>query len=216
MYPVKCRCVRPVMTRARQAFAMVVGLVAGGASAQTLVGDTVQYELLTAGNIVFASGTAVVGSGVEFVVNAAGDFGFNNGQIAVDVSASGIVFQGPTTPNTFRYGYETIRIFSLDFQPSGQIGGIVPTVNLFDPLGLGVSFGPHEVNLHLGNSLWVPGAGDFVAVVLTPVPEPSTVALLSLGVGVVGVWRARHLARRLRSVRERGQDRTVETHPAAA
>jgi hypothetical protein len=209
MYPVEFRSVRSVMTRARQAFAMVVGVIAGGASAQTLVGDTVQYELLTAGNNVFASGTAVVGNGVEFVVNAAGDLGFNSGQIAVDVTASGIVFQGPTTPNSFRYGYETIRIFSLDFQPSSQIGGIVPTVNLSDPLGLSVSFGPHEVDLHLGNSLWVPAAGGYVAVAITPVPEPSSVALFTLGVGVVGAWRARQAARRLRSVRKRRQDQAV-------
>jgi hypothetical protein len=180
--------IRMALTRSRLALLVSAGLLAGTATAQTLVGDTVQYQLLTAGNVVFASGSAVVGNGTEFIVNAAGDIGFGNGKIAVDVSASSISFKGPTTSNTFRYGYETIRISSLDFQPSGKIGGILTTANLADPYFFSVSFGPHEVDLHLGNSLWIPGAGDNVRIDLAPapVPEPSTFALMVLGtVGLV-------------------------------
>ncbi len=174
-------------------FFAVSGLCLPEAKAMTLLGDTVQYEVRTPGSVVFGSGSAVVGDGVEFVVDAAADVGFSDGAIAVDVSGSSIVFRGPTTPNTFRYGYQTIRIFSLDFAPSAEIGGIVTTVSVVDPLDLAVTFGPSEVVLHLGNSLWVPGVGDTIRVDLVPVPEPATAALLLTGLLAIGgrAWRRR-------------------------
>jgi hypothetical protein len=136
----------------------------GVAAAATLVGETVQYEVRSASSNTFGSGSAVVGTNVEFIVDAAADIGFSDGMIAVDISDSSILFRGPTTPNTFRFGYESIRVFSLDYQPQTEILSITTTVDLADPLGLNVTFGPHEVELQLGNSLWVPGAGDSVRV----------------------------------------------------
>src|SRR5207245_569947 len=90
-------------------------------AADTLIGDTVQYEVRSASSAVFGSGSGVVGTNVEFVVDAAADIGFADGKIAVDISDSSILFKGPTTPNTFRYGYESIRVFSLDFQAGAGI-----------------------------------------------------------------------------------------------
>jgi hypothetical protein len=182
------------------------GVTVGAANAATLRGDTVKYEVLGKNFIVFGSGSAVVGTGIEFIVNAASNLGFNDGKISVDISNSSILFKGPTTNNTFRYGNETIRIYSLDFQPNGDIGSIVTTVNLADSLGLTVRFGPHEVVLNLGNSLWIPGSGDNIRVDLLPVPEPSTIHLFLIGVGLLGARRfcGNALVERTRSAKRTG------------
>jgi hypothetical protein len=185
---------------------LTTGVTVGVATAATLQGDTVKYEVLGANSIPFGSGSAVVGPSVEFIVNAAANLGFNDGKISVDISDSSILLKGPTTNNTFRYGYETIRIFSLDFQPNGAIGSIITTVNLADSLGLAVRFGPHEVVLNLGNSLWIPGSGGSVRVDLLPVAEPSTINLLLVGAGLVGAWRVRRnaLVERVQSAKGTG------------
>jgi hypothetical protein len=171
-------------------FAVVTAL-SWDASANTFIGDTVQYEVRSASSVIFGAGSAVVDDEIEFIVDAAVNSGFNNGRIAVDISASSILFRGPTTANTFRYGYQSIRIFSLDFFPSAEIGGIATTVNLADPSDMSVTFGPHEVVLYLGNSLWVPGAGDSIRVDLLPVPELSTTSLFLIGLAAIGAgaWR---------------------------
>lgn len=151
--------------------------------ALTLVGDTVDYEVVSASAGVFGAGSATVGDGIEFVVDAAADAGFSDGKISVDVSGSTITFRGPTTPNTFRYGYETIRVYSLDFGSDVDIESIATTINVADPLALTVTFGPREIQLHLGNSLWIPDVGDTVRIDLvpSPVPEPAPYLLLLSG-----------------------------------
>ncbi len=175
------------------------------AHADLLGGDTAHYTVSTDTSSVFESGSVVVGPLDEFATYPGLDVCCgNDSQINVDISNLSILFTFPS-PNglTFRYGYETISISDLNFpdDPLAFISGISVSPNVVDTTDLVVGFGPHEVDLHLGNSAWYPGNSlevDLTTSRASPAPVPEPASWMLLGTGLLGAGR---LVRRKRNGR---------------
>lgn len=182
------------MRKCSTILAASVLLVPMGASA-SLIGDTVTSSF-TGGQIISSPGSAVVGSGAEFQIG----FDFNNDNtvdpdevfIEVDVEDSSITM---TSIMSFPFGTDTLTVGDLDWVDT--LGEIVDTslavtgVNGLDASD--VSFTSNSVSVVFANSNWMPG--DFAAIDLVTthavVPEPTTLALLSLGLAGLGFARRR-------------------------
>jgi hypothetical protein len=153
----------------------------------TLIGHIVQLERLdfsNAGDFVGSTnlGTSTVGSGVEFTTGIEPE--------VFDISADSIsVSQDPASfvsffPNELDEHILTFTGSSVIVDAVLQSGHGVANLTQAN-----VSFGPHHVSIVWADTAW--DGPEIVVIDLTLVPEPSTAALLALGLVGIGVRRRR-------------------------
>lgn len=159
-----------------------------------LIGDTVSFEALSISNVVQQSEEHVVGAGNDFTAQWGNSW--TSDGMDVDVSDYGITFSLAATSGTYRYGYQKIRVSSLDWvgMPLAEIASITPSFDVHDAIGLGFTFDAHSITLALGNTAFWAGDSVHVDIVTantgspTSVSEPGTLVLLALGLsGLIGM-----------------------------
>jgi hypothetical protein len=168
-----------------KALAFGAALVIGLSSAATagLNGDTVSanYEWPALGDVQYASGTAVVGPGVEF--DNIGGFGVGRSP-AVDFSDSNTLVTYPGGYVLSGTGSFDGWVFT-DYTKSDITGVSLASTNLPGFTAADLSFNSSNVYANtLGLGSW--GRGTFVSINVSTVPEASTWAMMILGFAGLG------------------------------
>ena len=165
-------------------------LTFSSAAQASLIGDTVTCS--------FAGTGATCSTPSAVVLPAAPEFTINNPTplFTIDIGASSITISldVPRTTVTFGSLSQVLTLGSLD-DPAGDIIGIA---NFTTALTTGiaasdVSFTADSVSFTFTNSGWQSGSVAAFDVVFTgaAVPEPSSLGLIGLAVGLLGVIRRR-------------------------
>ena len=158
----------------------------------SLIGDTVGCDVQASGAFLLCSAaTAVVGGGVEFQLNNGGVPRFD---IDIGASSFSMTFIGlagiVAAPGT------VLTIDSLDWV--GVPNGVITGIDSFFTTALRVeqarfTVNPHSFVFDIANTLWFPGnfvSFDFVTG-HEVIPEPSALALFSIGILGLGALAAR-------------------------
>ena len=167
------------MKRIAAVLAVVLGLIAGSAQA-SLIGDTVTCSITGSGIFTCSQPTAIVGAGAEFTFgNTEQYFSVNFGAsnvlftVLLDNSLGGTIFNSSDLTTAFTSASLT------------SISGI----NNFGASNITLTGGLLSVDLRGTNSM--AGATIDIALGTSSVPEPGTVVLLSLCLGVMGLMARR-------------------------
>jgi hypothetical protein len=173
----------------------------------TLIGDSVNGELLTTFAGSFPATTAIVGSGVEFsrVFNTAA--GPGNPSVELDVHGDSFTFTfanplttdcGSNTSCSFNLGLEGIELNDLDWvdNPAGEITGLTLLSSTFvDNAIAGFGFGSHNVWVDFNTPI-IPGFDTVWSATWSiqtndaiNVSAPPILVLLAMGLGFMGLFR---------------------------
>lgn len=187
-------------------FSSLLALAATAFTAQaTLIGDSINGELLTTAVGSFPITTTIVGSGVEFTRV------FNTGAvedpyIELDVHGDSFTFTyaNPASTNCgnpgcfFNLGLEGIELNDLDWfgSPAGEITGLTLLEStLPDSMLAGFGFGAHNVWVDF-NNIVIPGFDTIWSATWgidtndqENVPLPPILGLLVIGLGIMGLFR---------------------------
>jgi hypothetical protein len=172
----------------RRAVALFAGVFAlSGAAVGTahagFYGDQVRadYEWPALGTILYPSGTAVAGPGVEF--DDIGGFGVGSAP-SVDFANTSITVDYPGGFTLSGTGTFDGWVFS-DLTKSNIVSATLAASNLPGLVGSDVSFSSNQIDVNtLGLGSWGPGTTFTIDVGF--VPEPAVWTMLILGVGFVG------------------------------
>lgn len=169
----------------------------------SFLGHTVSADYVwpTSGTVIYPSGTAVVGPGVEFP--DIGQFGVGSSP-NVDFSATNILITYPVGWTLGSASSFDGWVFT-DFTASSIVGATLAGTNLSGLTNARLTFDANRVYLdtrELGNlvsGLYQWDAGTFISVDVAfanNVPEPQTLALVSLALGLIGFGRMRRQLKR--------------------
>ena len=182
----------------------IAGVLAAGSANANLIGDSVQGFLADEGGGVVApqfNPTAIVGAGVEF--NGTWSYAPLNQiwNVAVDLDASSftVFFNDVGTGSTHDIsGFTFLGLALSDLDLGGPIIGV--SVVSSDAAVHSIGFTEHGITVQwnefmfrdANNSPLSSGSSTF-GILTAPVPEPSSIAMLGLGLLVVSAVRRRRL-----------------------
>jgi len=186
-------------------FSLQLMLAATTFTAQaTLIGDSVNGELLTQAAGTFPVTTATVGSGVEFSKTFLAD---PSPYAELDVHSDSFTFtytnplvgpcgaDGSNTACLFNLGLLGFELKDLDWvgNPAGEITGLTLLESTFPENEItGFGFGAHNAWVDFGLPV-IPGETVWSATWgiqssdANNIPEPSIIALLAIGLGFMGL-----------------------------
>jgi len=165
---------------------LCAGVLASAPAFAGFIGHTVRadYAYPDVGTVLFPSGTAVAGAGVEF--NNIGGFGVGSSP-SVDFSDTNILVNYPAGFNLAGVGSFDGWVFT-DLTAADIVGVSLAGTNLAGLTDASLSFDANHVYLNtLGLGSW--GGGTFVSVDVVfagGVPEPNGLALASLALVLLG------------------------------
>ena len=173
-------------------FALWLGFSGASAATTGFLGDTVSanYEWPTLGTVLYPSGTAVVGAGVEFTNVGGNSIDFSNTNILVTYP-SGFILSGVGTFDGWVF---------KDFSPVDIISVSLASTKLAGFMAADLSFGSSSITANtvgLG-PLFAPGTFISIDVgfALIATPLPAALPLFATGLGAIGLfgWRRKRKA----------------------
>lgn len=161
----------------------------------TLIGDTVNGELLTQLAGTFPTTTAVVGSNVEFSRIFPTSIGPGDPYIELDVDGDSFTFLfANPVENAFNLGLLGFELNDLDWvgNPTGEITGLTLLSSTFPDTAMsGYGFGPDNVWVSFDSPV-IPGFGTewsaTWSIQTNTVPLPPIIILLVVGLGLMSLF----------------------------
>lgn len=180
-------------------FSLLLTLAITAFSTQaTLIGDSINGELLTQFAGTFPVTTATVGADVEFSRTFSTAVGPGDPFVELDVHSDSFTFRFVNPIDTsFNLGLLGIQLNDLDWvdNPTGEITGLTLLSSSFpESVITGFGYGSHDLWVNF-NSPIIPGFGTewsaIWSIQTNEVPLPSILSLLVVGLSFMGLFGKR-------------------------